>query len=341
MEREYDPIQIVKLIGGGKYSNVFLLRNGNILKAIKTLEDCEEAEKEFAKQTKIYNCFNALNERNHKDHALLNLIKKYIIISRPIRYNNKPFTYNDEDYNCSIVMSELKGVPLSMIAKIDDNLQKNYDADYWSLLNLDQEEIMLHASFNNCRATNGVLGMKETELISESNPARGYFFSGCNNAEEWFETFIMEYNEFPLTMNNLEEIFGFIYGWIYYACHIIPLDIEMTIGLYNGEFKINVLDFGQTFDMKESKNNVVNDCNSVYDNLLNDEKELLIRVKNAIDNDEYINITKKYRGSNAFEFARDESKHFTEVVCTECGREASMIDMTNSQYYCLFCTKKK
>jgi hypothetical protein len=93
-------------------------------------------------------------------------------------------------------------------------------------------------------------------------------------------------------MNKLREIIGFIYGWIFYACHLIPLDIEITLGLsLEGEFVINVFDFGKTIK-----------CDRLGDITVLCEKML-----REISDDEYIDILGDSCAMKGFETARKEA----------------------------------
>jgi hypothetical protein len=315
----------LKLIGGGEHSSLYHYR-GHILKAIQKPEECNQAEEEFAKQKDIYNCFALLRMRDYKNHRLLNQIKQYVVISEPIAHSAKPLIVNGVTYACSIEMSTLKGLPLSMIQSIDRQLSRHVTMGYWP--KYQQQDIMLHLSFNNPTESR-LLGVKTESLISETNPSRGYFFSR-DDAEEWIDSLKVDY-QFPLSITELEEMIGFIYGWIFYACRIIPLDIEITLGLYDGQFKLNVLDFGQTVRL--------NDANHKYSQWTTTQQQqqpekLLEKVKQAINEDEYIDLVRDRAAMRGFSLAQEEFKRLTTLVCDQCGKEAHRIKLTTGQFYC-------
>jgi hypothetical protein len=138
--------------------------------------------------------------------------------------------------------------------------------------------------------------------------------------------------QFPLSITELEEMIGFIYGWIFYACRIIPLDIEITLGLYDGQFKLNVLDFGQTVRL--------NDGNHKYSQWMTTQQQqqqpekLLEKVKQAINEDEYIDLVRDRAAMRGFSLAQEEFKRLTTLVCDQCGKEAHRIKLTTGQFYC-------
>lgn len=326
----------MKLIGGGEHSTLFRLENGHILKAITKLESCNQAGKEFTKQRRIYDCFNRLASRDHGKHRLLNQIKEYVIISEPMTHQNEPIVINNKQYACSLEMSALKGLPMEMIQSVDNKLDRYYTATYWNQTKLNNDEIMLHLSFNNHEKSR-LFGVNINELVSENNPSRGYFFNR-HDAEEWIESLRMDYN-FPLHINDLEEMVGFIYGWIFYACQIIPLDVEMTLGFYDGKFKLNVLDFDRTFDMRELSNNTKNMDNEIYYQFLDEKEKLFQRIKQAINHDEYIDLDRDRVGLRGFNTAKDEYTRYTTLSCTLCGKDAHTMDYVSGKFYCRSCQK--
>lgn len=82
-------------------------------------------------------------------------------------------------------------------------------------------------------------------MLPYQNPPRGYFIT---ENSDFLDKLRRDYN-FKLSNDQLQKIMGFIYGWIFYNAQIVSTDIEITLGIYDGQFKINILDFGLVFDI--------------------------------------------------------------------------------------------
>lgn len=106
------------------------------------------------------------------------------------------------------------------------------------------EKVLCHLAFNS---------NKEGYFFTEDGRLRGYFLTRKSLVLSKLR------ENYGLTLKNqdIDFIIGFMYGFIYKKCDIIPLDIEFALG-YNREdntFKINILDFGMTFDVQNDENN--------------------------------------------------------------------------------------
>jgi hypothetical protein len=113
--------------------------------------------------------------------------------------------------------------------------------------NMKSLELMGHLALNS--ELGGVYGVNySVKQISDNNPPRGYFIL----TDSTVLNSLRERYGLPAT-EELERIMGFIYGWIMYDTEIVPIDIEITLGLYDDDddkILFNVLDFGMTFDLR-------------------------------------------------------------------------------------------
>lgn len=241
----------MNIIGAGGNGIIFVdpRKSDVVIKALyENNEACTKARIEFEKQVKIYHCISCLKEC---DSPLVALINRYVKVPKPLVYSDAPVMVNNNFYDCSVKMERLHALPLSLYKAFDPTILSRIDPAY-------QEQvggIMAHLSFNS--PITGLFGVKYSKAqINAQNPPRGYF----SNAETGFFDFLrtQAVDKLPLSDEELESMMGFIYGWIYFSCDIIPLDIEFTLGLNpeTHQYEINVLDFGMTFDKQALKNNI-------------------------------------------------------------------------------------
>lgn len=236
-----------RLIGAGGFGKVFLIDEDTVVKAIYTSDACSEAYIEFKKQQKIYNTFERLG-RIKTENPLVKKVQKLVKVARPISYSDSGSVINLSKFACTITMSRLRGLPLNLLRDGDRAIDARIKPDYLAK-NGNNLELMGHIALNS--EIGGIYGINYTvKQIGDNNPPRGYFITESSSV---FGFLKMSHN-IP-SIGELNEIMGFIYGWILFSTNIIPIDIEIAFGLYDDEILINVLDFGMTFDLDDIENN--------------------------------------------------------------------------------------
>lgn len=299
-------------IGGGGFGTIFLLPDGNVLKAIKGNGDCGDALREYNKQQKIYDCFERLRQDgNGGSSRLISLIKQYVVVSKPIERSGSGLVINDEFYSCSFKMTRLHGIPLGDLALHKNKILKEFNPHFLERAPPDYD-IMVHLALND-DTTDTMVGANASRLIDEKNPARGYFIGHTDLLR----------NSYGLTLSDKEikEMIGFIYGWIYYNAHIIPFDIEITIGLgTEGNLEFNVLDFGLAVDLIDTSNNNTRSFSTDYTAFKKDEIET--KMKQDISYDFYADLVDDADNVRGFEAAG--LFKLKEPSCSQCTRSKNV-----------------
>ena len=219
-----------------------------IMKVLSAQDDCMDAEQEFKKHLRIYNEFIKLPN----DH----LLRKYVVISKPLHYCNESITVDLKTYPCFIIMEKLMGVPMDILREYtpaNDYVNSLPDSMVHLAWNRNSDVVWLftgkHHPDGHYRPPDNFYGIDFHEEISESNPNRGYFSSEDNPL---IDHLIHTYHS-DLTKLTIREIIWQTYAFIYFKCKMAPLDIEILFGLHNGELKINILDFGMVTELKMYK----------------------------------------------------------------------------------------
>lgn len=312
------------MIGGGGFGTVYLIDNKTVMKAIYE-ESCKDAELEFLKQEKIYNSFVKL-KKIHSDDSLVNLVQQYVVVSKPIEYSNKSIKIDGINYSCSIKMSKLNGIPLNILQDIDSELIQNIDKDFANEKG-QNFQLMTHLTFEGI--FNGVIGIDVDNKIGNDNPPRGYYITENSKT-------LTNLRKIGLALSNkkIKRIIGFIYGWIYYSSKIIPVDIEIALGMKNKEFVINVLDFGMVFDLENLNNNKAIPRTEEIFNILNknisdDKKQdlLLRKLKYDVSLDMYGDLESDKdvihgfdKAYNTYVKSVDTCKRISELTGEKCKR---------------------
>jgi len=252
----------MKIIAGGGFGNIYQIDDNTVIKAIHTETSCAEAKREFLKQQKIYDSFQKLKHINFSGgktakSRLLKLVQKYIVVSRPISFIRMPVTLDNINYSCAFTMTKLNGIPLSILSRLDDKLLSEFDNEYFNAVGKDFQ-LLGHLSFNT--TITGVVGIDVDQKISEHNPARGYFIAEDSKILKN----LRRNHDLKLSDDDIKQIIGFVYGFIFSDAHIVPLDIEIALGITKRNFVINVLDFGMTFDMIDMDNNTKSSTTEPY-----------------------------------------------------------------------------
>jgi hypothetical protein len=293
-------------IGAGGYGIVYLLPDGNVVKAIYSRTACDEAHVEYKKQKRVYDCLEKLHRC--EDPFVAQFIP-YIHVAKPLSYSDEPLVFDSSKYACSFTMSRLNALPLAFYNAYDATyFKQRFEPHYLTTLEPQHYGIMTHLAFNS--EVPGLYGATYSKTrISKQNPPRGYFV----NKESGFLAFLRREYNLKWSDQFLERMMGFIYGWIYFTCDIIPIDIEFTLG-YNQttkEFELNVLDFGMTLDKRHLTENPVvprtDPFLAIYDNsqLSSEEKEaaILSQTLNDIDIDLYASMQEPSESYSTFQRA--------------------------------------
>jgi len=117
-------------------------------------------------------------------------------------------------------------------------------------------------------------------LIDNRNPSRVYFIT--ENADFLRKLKNFDGNNNSDLNNQAKQIIGFIYGILFFHANLIPFDVEITLGYYNDEFKVNVLDFGLTIDLSDIENaskhfHTIDVLNILASNISEVEKSVLLK----------------------------------------------------------------
>lgn len=323
--------QEMNIIGAGGDGIIFVdEREPNVVtKAIyRQNEGCMKAVIEYGKQSQIYNCINCLHGC---DDPLVKLINKYVRVAKPISYIDSAITINDVTYGCMVKMQKLNGLPLSVYEAYDPRIVSQIEPSYRKEL----DNIQAHLSYNS--DITGLFGVKYSKAsITRQNPPRGYF----SNAETGFFKFLREkyIYKLPLSDEQLEQMIGFVYGWIFFSCEVIPLDIEFTLGLnpLTHEYELNVLDFGMTFDKRQLTNNINAFESRRFFTIYGDktlsagerEQELLERIIEDTGIDLYVSLDEGSVSREAFLITKNLSP------CSQCKRLTFYVDLKNSVFLC-------
>lgn len=273
----------LKIIGAGGFGTIYELspsvKNGDtVIKAIIGQSNCKDASIEYNKQRKIYdsfiylkhiNCDNYKNQKSGKN--LLQIIKDNVIISKPIQFSDKLTIINNENYECSLIMSKLMGIPLSIYFDSNssfDQGKKDFEKEYLKKVGKDYS-VMGHLTISGNIFKSGFYPKNVDKKVSENNPLRGYFIVD----NDPFLDYLKEHYNLQWNIEELKEIIGFIYGWIYYNANIVPIDIEIALGYdkFKDNFVINVMDFGLTVDLLNNENNINNFAIKKYVDIIDDD----------------------------------------------------------------------
>lgn len=128
------------------------------------------------KQSKLYEAFNNLNNLNIED-STVKLLKKYVVVSKPIKSYNHNIKINNQSYSCYFQMGKLYGLPLDIYKNYNEDLLKNrFDQDYLTLLE-NNFSIMAHLALNAEMKSNFYGVNYSAKRLGFNNPPRGFF---CN-----------------------------------------------------------------------------------------------------------------------------------------------------------------
>ncbi len=267
MDCQYYDTNELKIIGAGGFGSVYLQPDGNVLKAIVSSDDCQNAENELNKQKKIYNAFLKLKQLEIQNN-LVDLVKVWTTVSKPLISCRNEITIKNKKFACYFIMERLYGVPTSVMKDIDPSLTDNIDPGTV------MENVMVQLSLNS-ELPSRLYGITYSkQKVGKSNPPRGYFI----NLEGKFLSDLKNYG-FNLNIQQVKNIIGFIYGYIFYAANIIPIDIEITLGANKNNYTVNILDFGMTIDMTDYKKSITLPRNVQFKNILSSDLSKQDKIK--------------------------------------------------------------
>lgn len=265
----------LKIIGAGGFGTVYELPNGTVIKAIKDHNDCLSADVELKKQSSIYDAFQHLFRSNIND-KIVQLVKNNIVISKPIESHSKSIEIDKVQYSCYFQMDKLYGIPLSVYRQFDNKLvEDKFDPEFLKAVG-DNYNIMAQLSLNSELPANFYGVTYAAKKLGFKNPPRGFFITMY---DQDFLDFIKSEYGFHLTLEEIKQIIGFIYGWIYFYANFYPRDIEITLGFNpkTNRFQINVLDFGMTENLTnnpKSIDSIIDDIGiDIYGDVSGDDPE--------------------------------------------------------------------
>ena len=260
-----------------------ILNNSNCVKLSNKTK--MNMELDITKQIRIYNCFEWLSKNGDMSKKLINNIISYVKIGGTSEIPLKIYKKFNEPYIISRFDQEY-------LNKIGNNF-----------------EIRGYLALNS--AVTGIHSNKFTKTkIGIANPCKGFYITANSKLLDFLRT---NYN-FKLSGVQLEQICGFIYGYIHYSVCIVPINIEITLG-YNiktKEFEINVTSFEETIDLLDITEYLLFMKN--YTNDMDREKYILQKTLQEINNDIYslqrINIAnmdfkwlRKYNRTKIFKYS--------------------------------------
>jgi len=220
---------LCEVVGGGAHATVFRLVNGDILKQFRVDVGVKE---EFARQARIHNAFHHLLRRccdgDTVNSSIAERVRSHIRVSEPLHCDATTLT-----------MRPLMGVSRDSLAPLLATVPPASTTVPDTL----PHQVMVHLALNNTESAPQVIGVTPTLPVHPvTNPVRGFFLGGdVDTLEESLERL-----HCPWTLRELDQMIGFVYGWIYFACALLPLDVELTLGHdpTSAQWHLNVLDFG-------------------------------------------------------------------------------------------------
>jgi len=279
MESEYN------IIGAGGFGQIFEVNEDKVIKAIHNKNICGDSSLEFNKQKKAYIAFQKIKNVNFND-CLLDEFKDKIMVSKPINYGSDEIKINNSTYACHFTMTRLRGIPIKIYEELlpgsTDVISDDFDDNF---------EIMCHLSLNT-ELKEKFYGTNYSKTsISIKNPPRGFFI---NDKTIFLSRLLQKFNKpkkhckLP-TDNDFKILIGFIYGVLYFGARLLPIDVEITFGDYNGVLMLNVLDFGLTIDLDDLDNAPKTSNNSLLLNLAHGDntEELEIELMSTLSLDLY------------------------------------------------------
>lgn len=324
----------MKVIGAGGDGLVYVDDRTvpkSVIKAIyKNNDACTKAGIEYDKQKQVYECFERL-KRCCSEDPLVKLVNQYVRVAKALSHIETAGIINDTRYECSLSMSLLSSLPLEILTAFDPRIEQRIEQTYREQMG----DFMAHVSLNS--PVVGIFGVKfSSATITRENPPRGFF----SNSETGFFQYLREKHAMPLSDEELERMMGFVYGWIYFDCGIIPLDIEFTLGM-NAEsklYELNVLDFGMTFDKKALKNKTspfeTRRFLSMYgDTFLaeTNEEDFTQRIVEDTGLDLYASMEEESESLKGFMVAKNLTP------CAECDKLTSYVHLLESNLYAFKC----
>src|SRR5437763_3277437 len=88
METQHINYSDLKIIGAGGFGTVYELPDNTVIKAMKNKTDCHIADVEMEKQSQIYKIFTELRQTLTTYDYLIQLMKTYIKVSKPLKSHN-------------------------------------------------------------------------------------------------------------------------------------------------------------------------------------------------------------------------------------------------------------
>lgn len=184
---------------------------------------------------KIFDSFNKL--KNIKGDKFIDLINEFVTVSRPIDYYAKPIRINEKKYRSYLRMGSVNGIPISVYEKFDKNeVTNSFDEGY--LKNIDNFDVMAFFQLN-YDSGQRFLRINMEKKMNYGNDVMGY------NVSIPFLDFLRKEYGFKLSLEEINQIIGFIYGWIYFDAGYVADEIVISLGYLEKHklFKINVLNF--------------------------------------------------------------------------------------------------
>ncbi len=239
-----------RIIGGGGFGTIYENEDGNVVKAIVSFDSCQDAAVEMQKQKIAFDALEDLSKveihpESDEEAHLIDLVKFYVVISKPKESFTGKITIQKSEYACYFIMEKLHGIPLSMIKYTNQRIESRFDENYLRKMNGENFEVMAQLAFNSQLKTDVYGRSYSAAIITEKNPLRGYFIG--ENSDLLDD--LRENQGLLLSDIDIKHIIGFMYGLLFYSAALIPIDIEFALGVNNGKFQINVLDFGMTIDL--------------------------------------------------------------------------------------------
>lgn len=268
----YEGLETVGIGGSGR---VFKIDEDTVIKAMISEKLCADSQRELELQYRVWDSFRSISESlalatEPQALGILRLIRDYVKVSKPIESCQSEVKINGASYDCSFTMERLRGVPLKDFIEIFENYETNGSVfnlsdDYLETVGLDAE-YMLHLSFNFESRAKFYAGNYGRKIIKPGEALRGFFIS--QDEQSVLEALMAKYKS-QLTVQDLQIMIGFIYGWVYYVSGLVPKDIEITVGISNNDLVVNVLDFGMTIDLDNMANMERTLGNIDYEQIMN------------------------------------------------------------------------
>lgn len=237
-------------IGAGGHADVYNVGKGIVKKGIRTKSECDNARTEYSIQATVRNDIMKISRRTPRSH-LEELAKKYVTVPRPISFCESACEIKGALYDCSLLMTQVKGFPALTIFEAVPDVNLNVssaflsDAAHW--------DVLIQLSMNS-EFPEGLYGARSGP-VSATNPTRGYMVREGSRLLQQLREGVPGLPKLELSDSEISALIGYLYANMFYHANIIPFDVEFVLGMKESKtgslsYVIAILDFGLALDIR-------------------------------------------------------------------------------------------